>query len=262
MQEMKFGICLNPIVPLRAAPKEKSEMTDQVLFGEDFQILEVSDRWKYIRRNSDGYEGWLNSQYYLQCSEDEINQLQEAPSYILPLPFTRLTVGNNSLILPAGSILPSFERENKIFRIGDHDYSLLDSLMENKKDKRSLIEETALQFINAPYLWGGKTIFGMDCSGFTQIIYRIAGIAIPRDSHQQVNFGTTVSFIEEAQTGELAFFSNDEGRITHTGIMLEGGRIIHASGKVRMDPIDQQGIYNRELKRYTHRLRVVKRMIE
>jgi cell wall-associated NlpC family hydrolase len=102
----------------------------------------------------------------------------------------------------------------------------------------------------------------MDCSGFTQILYRIAGIDIPRDSNQQVNLGTTLGFIKEAQTGDLAFFSNDEGNITHTGLILEGGQIIHASGKVRIDIIDQQGIYNRELKRYTHKLRVVKRMFE
>ena len=102
----------------------------------------------------------------------------------------------------------------------------------------------------------------MDCSGFTQILYRIAGIDIPRDSHQQVNRGTTIGFVEEAQTGDLAFFSNDEGNITHTGVMLEEGRIIHASGKVRVDLIDQQGIYNRELRRYTHKLRIVKRMLE
>jgi cell wall-associated NlpC family hydrolase len=186
----------------------------------------------------------------------------ESPNYTLYQPFNRLTVDNNPLILPAGSILPLFDRENKSFKLGDPEYILQENFQEGEENKRGLIETAARQFINTPYLWGGKTVFGMDCSGFTQILYRIAGMDIPRDSHQQVENGTTVGFIKEARTGDLAFFGNDEERITHTGIMLEGGRIIHASGKVRVDLIDQQGIYNKELKRYTHRLRVVKRMIE
>lgn len=259
---MKHGICLNPLVPLRATPTEKSEMTDQVLFGEDFEILEVNNQWMYIKRRTDAYEGWFNSRHYLPCTEDWINQMAESPYYILQLPFNRLTVDNSPLILPAGSILPFFDKENKRFKLREKEYTLHENLEKEEYKKSKLIETTALQFINAPYLWGGKTVFGMDCSGFTQILYRIAGIDIPRDSHQQVNHGTTVGFVEEAQTGDLAFFGNEEGRITHTGIMLEGGRIIHASGKVRVDLIDQQGIYNKELKRYTHRLRVVKRMIE
>ena len=258
---MKNGICLNPLVPLRAAPTEKSEMTDQVLFGEDFEILEGNNQWMYIKRRVDAYEGWFNSRHYLPCTGDQIHQMADSPNHTLNLPFNRLMVDNTPLILPAGSILPFFDREKKHFRLGEKEYTLQENLQEDKNNKRELIETTARQFINAPYLWGGKTVFGMDCSGFTQILYRIAGIDIPRDSHQQVEHGTTVNFVKEARTGDLAFFGNDEGRISHTGIMLESGHIIHASGKVRLDPIDQQGIYNREIKRYTHRLRVVKRMI-
>ncbi len=259
---MRHGICLNPLVPLRAAATKKSEMTDQVLFGEDFEVLEVNNQWMYIKRGTDAYEGWFNSRHYLPCTEDRINQMADSPNYILHLPFNRLTVDNNPLTLPAGSILPFFSRENKSFKLDDLEYILQENLTEGENNKRELIEITARQFLNAPYLWGGKTIFGMDCSGFTQILYRIAGINIPRDSHQQVNHGTAVNFVEEAQTGDLAFFINDEGRITHTGIMLEEGRVIHASGKVRVDPIDRHGIYNRELKRYTHRLEMVKRVID
>ena len=258
---MEFGICLNPLVPLRAAPEEKSEMTDQMLFGEEFQIQKVHEKWIYIKRLPDAYEGWINSRHFLQCSENRIQQMHHSDRFILQHPFNRLTVDNNPLILPAGSILPFFGRENKTFEMGNHKYFLHENLVENEKDKRERIAGTARQFINAPYLWGGKTVFGMDCSGFTQILYRIAGIDIPRDGHQQVNLGNTVGSAEEARTGDLAFFVNEEGRITHTGIMLGGGRIIHASGKVRIDTIDRHGIYNRELKRYTHKLKVVKRMI-
>ncbi|MGM0530210.1 MAG: NlpC/P60 family protein [Bacteroidota bacterium] len=259
--KMEFGICLNALIPLRAAPENKSEMTDQLLFGEAFEILEVNEKWSYIKRLTDEYEGWFSSRHFLQCSEDVISRLHASRRYILSRPFNLLKSDNNQLILPAGSILPFFNRENKTFRVGDQKYFLQETLEKNKQDKRKMIETTAWQFINAPYLWGGKTVFGIDCSGFTQILYRIAGIDIPRDSHQQVNLGETADFTAEAGTGDLAFFGNEEGRITHTGIILEADQIIHASGKVRVDTIDGQGIYNRETKRYTHKLKVVKRIM-
>ena len=121
--------------------------------------------------------------------------------------------------------------------------------------------ETAYLFLNAPYLWGGKTIFGIDCSGFTQMVYKLNGHQLLRDASQQATQGDPLSFIEESEPGDLAFFDNEEGLITHVGIMLKDNHIIHASGKVRVDRIDHTGIYNNELRTHTHKLRVIKRII-
>ena len=127
---------------------------------------------------------------------------------------------------------------------------------------RKVMIDQALKYFNAPYLWGGRSPLGIDCSGLTQIIYKMAGYAIPRDAGQQVHCGKALSFIEETKPGDLAFFDNDEGRIIHVGIIWEKNKIIHASGKVRIDNVDQFGIYNLETKRYTHQMRVMKRIIK
>jgi len=126
--------------------------------------------------------------------------------------------------------------------------------------KKHLINN-ALIFLNAPYLWGGRTPFGIDCSGFTQIIYRLQGIKIPRDAYQQADLGTPLNFIEESEEGDLAFFNNNEGKIVHVGLIMKNNQIIHASGKVRIDKIDQKGIFNIEKNKHTHKLRIIKKLI-
>lgn len=117
-----------------------------------------------------------------------------------------------------------------------------------------------MPYLNAPYQWGGKSPFGIDCSGFTQMVYRLAGYQLKRDASQQVMQGKTVA-LSDAQVGDLAFFTNEAGRITHVGLMLDNNRIMHASGKVRIDTLDEQGIIHHETKQYTHQLNIMKRII-
>jgi cell wall-associated NlpC family hydrolase len=132
--------------------------------------------------------------------------------------------------------------------------------LEGIQGKSSLIE-TAFMYVNAPYLWGGKTPFGIDCSGFTQMVYKLNGYALLRDASQQATQGVPLSFIEESEAGDLAFFDNEEGKIIHVGIIMDDNYIIHASGKVRVDRLDHLGIYNAELNKHTHKLRVIKKII-
>ena len=115
-------------------------------------------------------------------------------------------------------------------------------------------------FLGTAYLWGGKSIFGVDCSGFVQQLYKLFGIFLPRDAYQQAEVGELVGFLQEAKLGDLAFFDNDEGRITHVGMLLSDRLIMHASGNVRIDPIDHAGIIHRITGKRTHHLRLIKRV--
>ncbi|TKG89618.1 glycoside hydrolase [Puteibacter caeruleilacunae] len=261
---MKHGISGLSTIPVRDEPREKSEMTTQILFGEHFEILEETPKWCRIRQAYDSYEGWIDQKMVTYISEEEFNTLENHDPFVTSDIFNIVQLDgdyNNSLIV-AGSSLPFLNKETGEFKLGGQTYRLQSQHLGNNHDnKRAMMIENALKFFNSPYLWGGKTPLGIDCSGFTQVIYKIAGIKIPRDASQQVNVGEPITFVEEAKPGDLAFFDNDDGKITHVGIIWDKHKIIHSSGKVRIDNVDHSGIYNIDTKRYTHRLRVIKRII-
>lgn len=254
-----YGITEISVVALRKEPSEQSEMLSQLLFGDTFQILEKTKKWINIKLTTDQYEGWINAESITELNEEEFISTNKKDHYITKNLFSDILKDNtNELIkVPFGSTLPNFDKTTKSFQIKNTIYHLQDSLSDNIP-----IEEQCSQFLNSPYLWGGKNPFGIDCSGFTQIIYKTLNINIPRDASEQVNYGKTINFISDTKTGDLAFFDNEEGIITHVGIVLGENTIIHASVKVRIDRLDQQGIYNNELNKYTHKLRVIKRLIE
>ena len=167
-----------------------------------------------------------------------------------------------NFLIVAGSSLPHFDPISKMFRIGEVAYNILgNSISSNSRDIREVIIENALKYFNSPYLWGGRSPFGIDCSGFAQILYKMGGVTIPRDAVQQSILGNNLSFVEEALPGDLAFFDNDEGAITHVGIIWEKHKIIHSSGKVRIDNVDHFGIFNIDTGRYTHQMRLMRRLI-
>ncbi|MFA8435160.1 MAG: NlpC/P60 family protein [Marinifilaceae bacterium] len=262
---MEFGISDLSIIPVRREPAEKSEMVTQILFGEHFKILEEKESWAQVELAFDGYQGWVDKKMLRPISEDTYQQLEKEDLVVASDTFNLVFQEHcysNKLIVP-GSSLPFCEPENKSFRIEGKEYSFQGkvSLVNSEKGDRDSIIESALKYFNAPYLWGGRTPYGIDCSGLTQIVYKLNGYRIPRDASQQVAIGESLTFVEEAQPGDLAFFDNDEGRITHVGIIWDRHKIIHASGKVRIDNVDHQGIFNVDTKQYTHKLRVIKRMI-
>jgi hypothetical protein len=252
-----FGICNLAIIPLRFEPSDKSEIVSQVLFGEHFEVLEQLKQWSKIKLQYDDYEGWVDSKQYQIISESEYNQLSE-DAIVLNADLVEYITAPNNLLLPItlGSSLSFLSHGD----INTSNFNFEGTKISGIKSKNCLLN-TAFMFLNAPYLWGGKTPFGVDCSGFTQMVYKLNGYKLMRDASQQSKQGEPLSFIEESEPGDLAFFDNEEGNIIHVGIIMDDNYIIHASGKVRIDRLDHLGIYNAEANKHTHKLRVIKKII-
>ncbi|HLF51390.1 C40 family peptidase [Flavobacterium sp.] len=252
-----FGICNLAIIPLRFEPNDRSEIVSQVLFGEHFEVIEQLKQWSKVKLHYDDYEGWIDSKQFQPISESDYSQLSQDAIILNSDLIEYITASNNLLIpIPLGAEL-SFLNHSTV-NINNYDFEGMK--ISGIKPKSNLIN-TAFMYLNAPYLWGGKTPFGIDCSGFTQMVYKLNGYKLLRDASQQSAQGEALSFIEESEPGDLAFFDNEEGKIIHVGIIMEDNYIIHASGKVRIDRLDHLGIYNAEVNRHTHKLRVIKKII-
>ncbi len=254
-----YGFCNLSVVPCRREPSDKSEMTTQLLFGEHFEILEEHKSWVYISSAIDGYKSWIDRKQYLPIAKETYDKLS-AEAYSRSSDIVGIiteTTENISFPITIGSRLPFIK--GKDFSIEKKKFSFQGSVTTpGAKPKRAKIVEDAFIYLNTPYLWGGRTPFGIDCSGFTQMVYRLNGIKLLRDASMQVEQGETLDFPEEAKPGDLAFFDNADGAITHVGIVLPDMQIIHSSGKVHIDRLDHLGIFNEEKKIYTHNLRILK----
>jgi cell wall-associated NlpC family hydrolase len=256
---MPYGICNLSIVPLRIEPSDKSEMVSQLLFGEHFTVLEIREKWSKISIAFDNYEGWIDTNQYLQISEENYFEIEESKKTLAGELIDFATDENdNFLTIAIGATLPFYNTKN--LKLGTFNYRYEGQVFMVKQPKESLIE-MAIKFLNSPYLWGGKTPFGIDCSGFTQMVYKLCGHKLLRDAGQQATQGEALSFIEESEPGDLAFFDNEEGVIVHVGIIMKDNYIIHAHGKIRIDRIDHSGIFNVDTQRHTHKLRVIKKII-
>ncbi len=259
---MNFGICNLSVAPCRKEPSDKSEMVTQLLFGDFFEVLETQGNWCRIKITYDDYECWVDKKQFLKIEQPTFDILNTTEQFYCNELVQIITDNKTKYLFPItiGSSLPNFS--SKECTIENQSYSYEGANITGKLPFEKIgIIETAMQFLNAPYLWGGKTPFGIDCSGFTQTVYKLHGIKLLRDAYQQAEQGETLSFVEEAEAGDLAFFDNDEGRIVHVGIVLDNNKIIHASGKVRIDGFDHQGIFNNDKKDYSHRLRLLKRIV-
>jgi hypothetical protein len=253
-----YGICHLSAVALRAEASSKSEMVSMLLFGEQFQILDARDGWLRIRTLWDDYESWLEGKQYDSIYEPELQQIQQSPLYVLNTISETIGTGDRQRHILLGSTLPLYH--NGSFEMAHHTFTTAYGVMASEASVQNLIT-TGMRYLNAPYLWGGRSPFGIDCSGLTQMVYKMHGMALRRDAWQQAEQGETVDFIESARAGDLAFFDNEDGKITHVGLVMDNGYILHASGQVRIDRLDRSGIYNEVSGKYTHKLRIIKRII-
>ncbi|MBK7851949.1 MAG: C40 family peptidase [Bacteroidetes bacterium] len=254
-----FAFCPLSIVPVRKEPSDRSEMVTQLLFGERVEVIDKQENWRKIRISFDGYSGWVDKKQLITLEAAEYARLELLPLSV-SLDIVQLVVLQNHQVVPVvlGSTLTGFNQKKFVF--GSTEFQYEGNVSTLQKPDPSLLLENAYMYLNAPYLWGGRSPFGIDCSGFTQMAFKLCGIAIKRDAAQQAEQGTLIHLLEEANAGDLAFFDNAEGKIVHVGIILPNQHILHASGRVRIDTLDHQGIFNQEQNAYTHNLRLIKRM--
>lgn len=238
---MNYGICDLSVMPIRKEASHTSEMVSQLLYNELYEVLDEKPGWYLIKTVEDQYEGWIQGIQHHVVSEQDFLDLKDKKRYIVDQPMLEY----QGRFLSMGTVLFEF---------------VPGSMTIPESFSPALMLEFGQKFLDAPYLWGGRNILGIDCSGFVQLCARAAGKALPRDASQQVNEGELVYFMPEIQPGDLAFFGNEDGHIVHVGMMLDTERILHASGQVRIDYLDQTGIFNKERNEHTHRLQVIKRI--
>jgi len=269
---MNFGICLQSVVPVRVDHSHMSEMLTQVLFGELYRIIESEEHWIRIQLAYDNYEGWIHQKQSFSLDEEEFLRLIHVDTSVSIDLVQLLSNETRSSITPIllGSSLPGITDEK--FSIAKQTF-IFEGLKsnplnfdtpgptQNRQNAKQTLIDDALLYFNAPYLWGGRTPFGIDCSGLTQMVYKLKKIKLLRDVVQQAKQGEPINFIAESEPGDLAFFDDEEGNITHVGLLINKEQILHASGHVRIDKIDHEGIFNEEEKRYTYKLRMIKRII-
>ncbi len=257
MKISSFAFCSVPVSPMRKAPAHEAEMVSQLVFGEAAYLIELSGHeWVRVRCKYDDYVGWCQLSHLETVDEADCSR----EGNLLTAGWVNgLEYNGQQMFVPYGSSLPALTDGRYILgnnKIGFNGLAINPSEIniDNKQ-----IEEIAFSFLNTAYLWGGKTVFGTDCSGFIQTVFKFLNRPLPRDAHAQAGTGSTVDFLQEARCGDLAFFDNEEGRIIHVGLLLSAQDIIHAAGKVRADKIDNEGIIHSGSGLRTHRLRIIKR---
>jgi cell wall-associated NlpC family hydrolase len=238
-------------------------MVTQLLFGESFEILAKRMQWRQIKNGLDGYESWIDEKQFVEIDANAFEALnKKLPDCATDLVQLIKHEQSGSMIpILTGSSLPNYKKGNIAF--GEESFVFDGEINHPEKDEaRKQLVDFAMIYRNAPYLWGGRSPFGIDCSGLIQVLYKMIGIPLQRDAYQQAEEGHTLSFVEEAEIGDLAFFDNDEGHIIHVGMMVGENAIIHAAGKVRIDKLDHQGIFNVDTGKYTHKLRLIRRILD
>ena len=244
---MEYGIVNLSLVPVRKKNNAKSEMISQLFFGELIEITSRKNNWSLVVSNIDKYTGWIRTSHFLAISKSDYIKLNNKKKKFSD---TEISISNKKIkkyTIPSGSLI-----SNCNYLGFSYDFN---------NEKFNNIEEISMTFLNSPYLWGGKTKFGTDCSGFVQTVYKIYGKILPRDAYEQALEGVEVTSVKNSKTGDLAFFGKKINEITHVGIIISTNKIIHSSGMVRIDKINDDGIFHPDSKETSHDLKLIRRII-
>lgn len=249
-----FAINLTALLPLRKAADEAAEQLTQILFGELFYVIEQIDRWSKIRNVADNYEGWVDSKMITRLDQLEFTRLLYAPVHYISESLSKATIKDETIYLPMGSFLRGYDPETEIYQVNDAVYSIPkdQTCVAPLERSTDVLMQMANKMMNAPYLWGGKSILGLDCSGLTQITFRMVGIVLPRDARQQIQHGQVIPSLKEARTGDLLFFATADQKVKHVGIYVAPNKVLHASGYVHADELDEEGNILSKITTYTH----------
>ncbi len=256
-----YGVCRLSIVPVRKEAADQSELVTQLLFGDHYEVVERARNSKWVRIHVafDDYTGWIDTRQHHSINREYFDYLGNAEFKITTDLSSTLLYNKASITVLMGSVIPISSAE--LFRMEEQFAFNGEAKNLGQKRDAEFLKMIARRYLNAPYLWGGKTPFGIDCSGFTQMVFRICGYSLSRDAWQQASEGQPVANISEALPGDLAFFHNEKGKITHTGILLGVDKIIHASGSVHIAAVDGKGIRGSDSTGYTHHLAHIRRVL-
>jgi len=256
------GTIILSLVAVRQSDNNQSEMISQLLFGELAEIVEERGNWFYIRNHSDNIKGWIDKKSIKILNDEEFELIRQSPTVrvSVPLSFCRKTTNRETIFLAGGSILSAINDSECIVADENYIVNTTDINLSNETSGEYIVF-LASQYLNSPYLWGGKSLLGIDCSGLVQVIFSICGIQMPRKASEQVEVGEVVDFLSEASAGDLAFFEDESGSIAKVGIMMDSQRIIHSSGWVKIDQLDSNGIITERNGNSPHKLRVIKRIV-
>jgi hypothetical protein len=256
-----YGINLMSLLPLRSEAAEESEQLSQLLFGEYFEVTQQTEKWALIKNVRDGETGWIDLKMMTPITENLFQLLSETSHQVIQTPLCYAVNDKEEKIpLPGGAVIPFYNVKNESFEIAEKKFRVPSAHLATSFEKLNLAD-CAMPFLHSPYLWGGKSIMGIDCSGLVQVAASMSGLLLPRNARQQVNIGVPIHFLTEAQRGDLVFFDHDDGKISHVGILLNDHFVLHASGEVHIAPIDHHGIRSVFTGHYSHSLRAIRRII-
>ncbi len=258
------AIALHSVIPVRAEAREGAEQNTQMLFGELAEVIDEQPRWKRIRLESDGQEGWVDAKMITPMTDKEYaaykKALKTAATVAFPMAYAMSENNGQTIPLTAGTRLTNYKDGRfEVLGVGFRIDPSMVITAPLELNQENLLKAVRF-FINVPYLWGGKNALGMDCSGFTQTVMSLFGKALLRNASEQVTQGKPIKDLSKAKAGDLVFFDHEDGKISHVGIVIDPERVIHCSGRVKVEKLDSQGIFNAETGEYSHHLVSIRRV--
>jgi hypothetical protein len=259
---MNYGICTLGVIPVFRTPEITGNIINQLLFGETFEVIEQQGILAQVRSAHDQYEGWIDSRQSETIGVEEFTYLADHNHAVIQDLAAVVIRGGIEFPVVKGGTLP--QDEHGRFSINADEYIFRGTSLQPPQGplESSHLMTIARSYLNCPYFWGGRSPFGIDCSGFVQTVFKCLGIKLKRDACQQVHQGKEITHLSDAKTGDLAFFTSIAKGVPHVGIVWPQGQIIHAAARVRIDQLDATGIYSNAEEKYTHRFTWIRRMAE